>query len=299
MSRWPRVAIVILNWNGVQHTLACLRSLKRITYPNYEIIVVDNASQGDDVAILRQASGGGIRIIENDRNYGFAGGANIGIRQALERGAEFVLLLNNDTMVDPAFLTELVQAFHRLPQAAAVCPKIYHWDRPGVIQSTGGRVSLWRGRARQVGRDEPDQGQYDHPAERDYAEGACMLLSREALEQIGLLDEEYFAYWEEADWCARARGLGFRCYYVPTAVIWHRGVESSTASPRYRYLFRRNAFLFLRKRGRPYHLLTAALYHLLVLGPWFLLRHPLGLPRLAVEAKALLWHLARRVPPGP
>jgi GT2 family glycosyltransferase len=163
-----------------------------------------------------------------------------------------------------------------------------------VIHSTGGRINPWLGAARQVGRDMPDDGRFNRMEERDYADGACMLITRPALERVGLLDEEYFAYWEETDWCARARETGFKCYYVPTARIWHRGSRSTNQESR-QFLFRRNAFLFLRKRKRAYHLVSAILFHVFVLAPLYALRHPTALGRLATEARALFWHASNPV----
>ncbi len=299
----PKVAVIVLNWNGLSDTSECLEALRCVTYPNYQTIVVDNGSEGDDAQVLRERFGGSIHLIENDSNYGFAGGCNIGIRYALDRGADHVLLLNNDAVVDPAFLSGLVQAAEALPYGAALCPKICRYDWPRVLQSTGGRVNPWTGRAWQVGRDRPDDGRYDSVEERDYADGACMLIRREALERVGLLDEDYFAYWEETDWCDRAREAGLKCYYVPSARIWHKEARSSTGSGNRGFLFRRNAFLFLRKRKRSYHLVTAVLFHVFVLVPYHLLRHPASFRRLITDARALLWHLThpvlRRREPAP
>ena len=193
--------------------------------------------------------------------------------------------------VDPRFLDELVRAAVETPDAAALCPKVYFHDRPTVICSTGGRVYPWTGTARQVGRGEEDRGQYDRAAVRDYADGACMLMKGEALDRIGLLDEEYFAYWEETDWCDRAAKAGYRSYYVPTARVWHKTTRSRAPDSGYYYLFRRNALLFLRKRKSPLHLFSATLIYLLVLGPLYLMRHPRAIHRLPAEARALLWHL--------
>jgi len=258
------------------------------------VIVVDNGSQGDDAAAIRQRFGGKVEVIETGRNLGYAGGCNVGIRAALGQGCQFVLLLNNDARVSSDCIAQLMRAAQGLPQAGALCPKIYFAERPNIVQSTGGRVNLWTGTARQVGRGEPDMGQWETLAERDYADGACMLIARPALEAVGLLDEEYFAYWEETDWCFRAREKGFRCYYVPTAHAWHRGASSFSPS-RYHFYYRRGVFMFLRKRATPLHLLTAILYHVLVLAPLFLLKNPAQAGRLAIEARALLWHLRNPV----
>jgi len=293
MKPLPKTAIIVLNWNGLADTCECLNSLRTITYPNRDIIVVDNGSSGDDAQVLQERFSDFIGMIVSPENLGFAGGCNLGIRQALALGADYVLLLNNDVTVDPSFLAEMVRAAEELPDAAALCPKVYFYDRPTVICSTGGRVHPWVGAARQVGRGEEDRGQYDRIAVRDYADGACMLIKREALARVGLLDEEYFAYWEETDWCARASEAGYRSYYVPTARVWHKTARSQAPDNNYYFLFRRNAFLFLRKRKTPLHLLSALLLYLFVLGPFYLIRHPRAIRRLPGEARAFLWHLVR------
>src|SRR3990170_1685388 len=287
----PKVTLVVLNWNGLADTSECLDSLRRITYPNYKTIVVDNGSSGDDARALRERFGDSARVIASPKNLGFAGGCNLAMREALAGDADYVLLLNNDVTVDRRFLDELVRAAEGLPDAAALCPKIYFHDRPTVICSTGGRLNPWAGAARQVGRGEEDRGQYQQVAVRDYADGACMLIKREALERVGLLDEEYFAYWEETDWCARAAEAGYRSYYVSKARIWHKTARSQDPDTGYYYLFRRNALLFLRKRKSLLHLFSALFLYAFVFAPFYLIRHPRAIRRLPGEARALFWHL--------
>lgn len=286
----PQVTIVILNWNGLADTRECLESLRAVTYPNARIIVVDNGSEGGEGRLLSEEFGPFIELLESKTNLGFAGGANLGIRQALQQGADYVLLLNNDTTVDPAFLSALVAAAQTLPDLAAACPRTYFYDRPDVIYSTGGRVSVWKATARQVGRGRPDRGQFERLETRDYADGVCMLLSRAALERVGLLDEDYFAYWEETDWCARARELGLKCYYIPGAKVWHKAVRVQAPDASFHYLYRRNALLFVRKRGTRLQVVSALLMHLFVYGPLYFLRHPTKIARAVAEARALLWH---------
>jgi hypothetical protein len=292
MKDRPKVTLVVLNWNGLADTSECLDALRAVTYPDYQTIVVDNGSSGDDAKALRERFGDSARVIASPENLGFAGGCNLAMREALAGDADYVLLLNNDVTVDRRFLDELVWAAEGLPDAAALCPKIYFHDRPTVICSTGGRLNPWAGAARQVGRGEEDRGQFEQVAERDYADGACMLIKREALERVGLLDEEYFAYWEETDWCARAAEAGYRCYYVPAARVWHKTARSQAPDSDYYYLFRRNALLFLRKRKSPLHLLSAVALYLFVFAPFYLARHPRAVRRLTGEARALLWHLS-------
>ena len=293
----PKVAVVILNWNGLADTSECLDCLGAVTYPNFQTIVVDNGSSGDEARALQERFGDCARVIASPENLGFAGGCNLAMREALAEEPDYVLLLNNDVTVDRRFLDELVRAAEGLPDAAALCPKIYFHDRPTVICSTGGRLNPWAGAARQVGRGEEDRGQYEQVATRDYADGACMLIKREALERVGLLDEEYFAYWEETDWCARAAEAGYRCYYVPAARVWHKTARSQAPDSDYYYLFRRNALLFLRKRKSPLHLLSAVMLYLFVFAPFYLVRHPGAIRRLPGEARALFWHLASLLHP--
>ena len=158
----PRVCIIILNWNGLEDTVECLGSLNKITYPNYEIIVVDNGSRGNDAELLKQRCGDYIHVIENDKNYGFAEGCNIGMRYAIEERADYFLLLNNDTVVDSIFLDELIKTAEN-DIAGIVGPAIYFYDSPDEIQSRGGIVNLYfgnhliggtrqKGRSRDVGR---------------------------------------------------------------------------------------------------------------------------------------------------
>jgi hypothetical protein len=233
-------------------------------------------------------------LIESPANLGFAGGANLGIRYALDQGADYLLLLNNDTIVDRRFLSELVDAAERLDDVAAACPKAYYYDEPDVIYSTGGTVSLWTGSATQIGNRQKDSGQFDVIDTRDYADGVCILMPRQAIESVGLLDEDYFAYWEETDWCARARKSGLRCYYIPGSRIWHKAARVQSPTKQYRFLFRRNALMFVRKRGTPLHVISAVLAHISFYGPRYFLTHPASIARAPAELRALLWHTSNR-----
>ena len=295
----PPVFTVILNWNGLSDTRECIKSLAQADYPNNRIVVVDNGSEADEAAALRTELGDSIDLIESEVNLGFAGGANLGLRYGLDHGADYVLLLNNDTKVDAAFLSALVEAAEARSDIAAVCPKAYYYDEPEVIYSTGGSVNLWTAKARQIGRGQRDVGQFASTVQRDYADGVCILIPRRALETVGLLDEEYFAYWEETDWCMRAREKGLRCYYVPNAKIWHKAVRVQSPTSQYYFLFRRNALMFVRKRGSRLQLLTAVLAHVFVFAPRYFLTHPRNIARAPAELKALLWHAGNQQPRRP
>ena len=291
----PRVTTIILNWNGIEDTRACLESLRKATYPSNRIVVVDNASENDEAQKLESEFEDLIEVVRNERNLGFAGGANVGIRRAREAGSDFVLLLNNDVTVDPGFLEAMVEAAAGYRRPAALCPRAYFMDEPEVIYSTGGSLNTWTGVARQIGRGELDQGQFEHAARRDYADGLCMLIPVSALNTVGLLDEDYFAYWEETDWCIRARDEGLRCYYVPDAKVWHKAERSQEASDAFNYHYRRNALMFVRKRGGTLRFATALASQAFYYAPLYFIRNPRRVGRAIAEVRAAVWHASNRV----
>ncbi len=217
----PKVEIVILNWNGWEDTIECLESLKNNDYTEYTVVVVDNASSGNDVQILRERFGDEITIIENDRNYGFPEGCNIGLRHALQGDSDYILLLNNDTTVDPQFLVELVKIAEQDPEVGIVGSKILYYHAPNRIQAAGGRIIWLIGYIGQYGKQE-DHGQYDGVFERDYVFGTSLLLSRALIEKVGLMDPFYFFGVEEYDYCTRARRAGFKVVYTSASRVWHK-----------------------------------------------------------------------------
>lgn len=219
--KYPKVSIIVLNWNGLEDTTKCLDSLRQITYPDYEVIVVDNASAGDDVAVLKKNYGEYIHLIENDENYGYSEGNNIGMRYALEKGADYILILNNDTVVDPRFLDELVAVAGENANIGVVGSKLYDMTHPDVLQGAGGKLN-WYLEHRQRGQGKKDRGQFDEVADVDFLGGSCMLVRKEAIEKSGLLPTEYFLQWEDIDYCIGVRRQGFRCVYAPKAKIWHK-----------------------------------------------------------------------------
>ena len=290
MGNPPTVAVIILNWNGLADTRECLQSLQAARYSAMRVIVVDNGSKGDDATTLEREFSGFIDVLSLPENLGFAAGANAGIRRALEAHTDFVLLLNNDTVVAPEFLRALVDAASDIPNLAALCPRTHFYDRPRTIYSTGGEVSIWRGVATQVGRGQEDTGQFERLERRGYADGVCMLIPAAALTTVGLFDEQYFAYWEETDWCVRAAERGLHCYYVPQSHIWHKAARSQAPDASFDYLYRRNALLFVRKRGTLAQVVTAFLMHAFVYAPLYLLRNPKRLTRIVPALRALIWH---------
>jgi GT2 family glycosyltransferase len=191
-----------------------------------------------------------LTIIKNDRNYGYAEGNNIGIRMALARGSDYVLLLNNDVVVDPAFLTELVLAAERDEHIGFIGPKAYFYDyfgRTDVIHFAGGIISLGTASARLLGYKQIDRGQFDELQFVDFISGACLLAKKETVLRTGPLRADYFAYWEDVEWCLRGAKLDYKSAYTPNARIWHKiGASKKEKSSTAYYYFGRN-FLWLAK----------------------------------------------------
>jgi GT2 family glycosyltransferase len=218
----PHVAIIVLSWNGRDDTIACLESLERSTWPNASSNVVDNAStDGTGAAVRRRFPD--VRLIETRANLGFAEGNNVGLRAALAHDADYVLLLNNDTIVDPGMLDALVAEAERRPYAGALCPLIYYLDRPDRIWYAGARFDARRGHnGRHTGYGERDFGQYDTVREIGRGTGAAMLVRRAALEAVGFLDGDLFLQVEDVEWSLRMRRAGWRIFFVPAGKVWHR-----------------------------------------------------------------------------
>ncbi len=244
----PRVSIIIVNWNGLQDTLECLKSLGGIDYDNLEIVLVDNGSDGDDLAVLQETYGDRAHFLRNESNLGYAGGNNTGIAFALANlSPDYLLLLNNDIVVDPAFLRELVETAHSDPGIGIIGPKTLDYKEPDILQQAGTRFWAPIGKVRLVGRGEKDLGQHDRETKTDYVQGSCMLIRREVVETIGLLNEEYFLYWEDMEYCLRATKAGFSLAVCPASRVWHKGSASSgRLSGRLMYFGTRNRFFIYR-----------------------------------------------------
>lgn len=254
----PSIAIIVLNWNGRDLTLDCLRSLEGITTPNLRTVLVDNASSDGTVEAVRRRYGARVTTIQNAENLGFAAGNNVGIRRALADGADFVLLLNNDTVVAENFVDHLLAPMLETSAIGITAPKIYYAEPEKQIWFAGGEISMWRGIAKHTGIREIDRGQYDTAHDIDYATGCAFLARRAVFEKVGDLDPGYRAYFEDADFCVRARQAGFRIRYVPAAHVWHR-ISASTGGQ----LSRRKASRklassrrFFARHAKPYHWLT-------------------------------------------
>jgi hypothetical protein len=221
MTVLPSVDIIVLNWNGKQDTLECLSSLHAVEYPRCRVIVVDNGSTDDSVAAIRSGFPEAV-IVETGTNLLFAGGNNAGIRKSLADGTDIIMLLNNDTAVDPGFVGALVRRLQSDRTVGVVGPKILYFAAPKIIWYAGGEISLWTGTMKHRGIRAADDGTFDAPGVTDYATGCCLCATRGAWEKVGLLDESYAMYAEDADWCTRARKAGFGTGYEPAAKVYHK-----------------------------------------------------------------------------
>jgi len=218
------IVAVVLNWNGGEDTLACLESL---AVAEVDAICVDNGS-ADGSADLVAARFPDVELLRNGTNLGYAGGNNVGIRRALELGAEWVWLVNNDATVATDAAAALAVAAESRPDAGVLACKIYLADPPDVLWYAGGRFSTIVGYSgRQDGYGKRDGPAYDRPRDVERASGAAMAVSRAAIARAGLLDEDLFAYVEDVDWCLRISRSGFAVVFVPGARVWHRVSASS------------------------------------------------------------------------
>lgn len=288
---YPLVSIITVNYNHPEVTCELLASLRKITYPNVEIIVVDNASPQDDPAIIPK-SYPEVRFIQSEVNLGFAGGNNLAIR---ESKGEYLLMINNDTEVDPGFLEPLVRKFQSNPGIGGVSPKIMFYHQPDTLQFTGQTpINSFTIRSRGLGFGLKDTGQFDQDAPTSFIHGAAMMVSREVLKKVGLMAESYFLYYEELDWGARIRKAGFELWYVHNSLVLHKeSVSTGRLSPLKTYYMNRSRILYLRRNVTGFTFLVAILYQLCIAIPKNALVFAFSRDKghIAAYNKAVWWHI--------
>lgn len=290
----PSVAIVIVIWNNKKDTVECLESFRGDTYPNKEIIIVDNGSSDDSVEVIR-ASFPEVTLLQTGQNLGFTGGNNVGITYALEKGADYVYLLNNDTTVEPEALAMLVQAADENPDAGLIAPVIHDFDPPRAIWFAGSIVDLRRGAAWHDNARQPERG--EAPYEVPWATGCAMLLRGPLLRALGGFDDRYYLSWEDVDLSLRVRQAGKRVMVAPSSRIYHKGGQSGkNLDGIYGYYTVRNSLLLARKHsGRDY---LRAAFSILSAGLRPCLRsRPFRARRLRLVWDGLWDHLRQRYGP--
>jgi GT2 family glycosyltransferase len=326
---FPKVSIIILNWNGWKDTIECLESLYQIDYPSYDIIVVDNASKDESIQKIKEYANGDIKVkskyftynpenkpikiidytnknldlgnqffrkylflpsnrklilIKNDQNYGFAEGNNIAVRYALKTlNSQYIIFLNNDTVVEKQFVTEMVKYAEKNEKIGIVGSKIYYYDserEKNVIWFAGGSINKWSGKTSHEGRNKVDSNIYNYIKECDFITGCSLLIKCKLLDQLEGFDQTYFAYYEDADLSTRAKKIGWKNIYVPTSKVWHKVSRSTSkngeSSPTSVYYMTRNRIIFTKKHNSKkilYLLCYMAIYrHAACLVKYFILK---------------------------
>jgi GT2 family glycosyltransferase len=256
----PLVSIITINFNNTALTVDLLQSIGYLTYPNVEVIVVDNASKESPVEALHKAYPD-VRLIMSPQNLGFAGGNNLGIKAAK---GDFLFFVNNDTVLTPDMLEGLLGTFEAHPDAGVVSPKVHFYDAPGTIEFAGYEaVNMFSGRNAMVGSKKKDLGQYDQETPTHYAHGCAMMLPAAVVREVGLMPEVYFLYYEELDWCQQIKNKGYTVYYQPKSLIYHK--ESMTVGKRSTlktFYQNRNRILFMRRNAKAWPLMVFTMYYL-------------------------------------
>lgn len=242
----PLVGVIVLCYNGVDLTLECLSSIYKQHYPNLDVMVIDNGSQDGTADIVRTAYPQ-VQVKNTGENLGYAGGNNIGMQIALEHGAEYLFLLNNDTRVYPDCISALVKAISAHSRVGIVGPMVYTWDRGRIISSAGGYIDWRQADAANTGAGEVDRARY--PARLvDYINGCGLMVRRSAIERAGMLDQKYYMYYEETDWCQRVRRAGYEVRFIPEARMRHKApIHSGELGPTTIYYQTRNRLLFFAR----------------------------------------------------
>jgi GT2 family glycosyltransferase len=251
---YPLVSIITVNYNQSEVTCAFIESLNKITYPNFEVIVVDNNSTEDNPLIIKERYPN-IIFIQNPINYGFAAGNNFGLMRAK---GDYVMLINNDIEVPSGFMEPLVEKLESNLKIGAVSPKIKFYYQPDTIQYAGfTRINNKTMRNTAIGYRQKDRGQFDADRETAYAHGAAMMVPMRVVKEVGLMSYIFFLYYEEADWCARIANAGYSMYYVHNSYVLHKeSVSTGKLSALKIYYLNRNRIVFMRRNiyGREFYI---------------------------------------------
>ncbi len=292
----PLVSLITINYNSLEVTMEMLDSVRKLKYSNIEVIVVDNASKEDPKSILNSQYPE-IIYIRSEKNLGFSGGNNLGIKASK---GDFLYFINNDTELIEGSIELILDLFKNVDQLGAVSPLIYH--HPEVHQSEGELiqyagttpVNAMTARNTTIGAGEIDKGQFDKPYPTPYTHGAAMMLPRKVVEKVGMMPEEFFLYYEELDWCEQIRNAGFKIYVEPRAKIYHKeSVSVGKMSTLKTFYLTRNRILFTRRNRSNFEIFLFSLFLLfftlpknlilfLIKGEW---------QHAKVFLKAIFWHL--------
>ena len=292
----PLVSIVTLTWNTTDITCDFLRSInEHCTYDNLEIIIVDNGSKEDPTDVFKSIRPD-VKVILNGKNLGFTGGNNIGIDAA---AGDFLCIVNNDTEFTPGLIEGLLEIFNKYPDAGIASPKFHYFFHKGTLEYAGYPViNVFTGKNAKVGCREQDEGQYNEISITGYAHGGAMMVPRRIIEEVGRLPEEFFIYYEEFDWCEQIKRKGYKVYYQPKSLIYHKeSMTTGKSSPFKTFYVTRNRILFMRRNMSKINLSIFLLYFILFTVPkntfTFLVKRQQE--HLRSFWKGIMWHFNRKI----
>lgn len=290
MSGQALISIIVVNYNSKKDLAELFSSLEQCTYQNTEWIVVDNASKDNDFEALLKQYPNQLKVIHSPENKGFAAANNLGVLEA--KGA-YYLFINPDVVVNPDFLESLVTVMQRNEKIGMVSPKIKYYNEPDFIQYAGStKVNPLTMRNHSHGKNKRDHPLYQVTKSTAYGHGAAMMVPKEVIEQVGLMDERYFLYYEELDWCERIRKAGFEIYYVASSLVYHK-VSQSVQSNSYTQVFymNRNRILFARLNHTIWQVMAYLFYAIFIQTPIYIYRYINKPILLKAYLNGLRWHL--------
>lgn len=266
MENNPRITILILTWNGLEDTIKCLESVKKLAYHNFDVVVVDNHSDKPENEILKEKFGDMIEVLRTDKNLGYAGGNNQGIKYILDhKKSDYIFIINNDTILQSEVLKNLISC---IDEKTGVCgPKINYYHDKNKIQSLGGKINFYSGKFKDIKEDRKEC------FDVDYIVGAAMLVKTEAIRDLGLFKEEYFTYVEDVELCTRIKKAGFRVVSCPKAVIWHKEYASQKNSENTDYYLTRNRLKFMKEHANLMQKIIFSIYFYFFTVPKRILYH--------------------------
>ncbi|MBK6266507.1 glycosyltransferase family 2 protein [Marivirga sp. S37H4] len=285
----PLISIISVHFNGLSVTEAFIQSILRIAYAPVEIIVVDNGSLHEPIAPLIEKYPS-VKFIISEENLGFAGGNNLGIKEA---NGEYFLFINNDTEVPEGFLEPLVSHFIHNERVGMASPVIKYFGTDVIQYAGSGAINHYTGRSVRKGFEEVDKGQYDYSFPTEMIHGAAVMVRRKVIEEIGMMPELFFLYYEELDWCAQAKKAGYEIWVVGQSKVFHKeSMSVGRESPFKLYYMTRNRILYLRRNTRNFQKLSWILFFIFFTIPKSTLLYLVkgNVANLKSFYKGLLWH---------
>ena len=291
MNNQKMVSIIIVNYKDPSDTLDLLNCLAEITYSNFETIIVDNGTDVDRTEQF-QSRLGGVKVYNTTENLGFAGGVNVGITKA---SGDYILLLNNDTIVESGFIEPMVETLNVHKEVGMLSPRILFHDGSNTIQYAGAtNISSWLGRGKKIGFGRIDSLEFSQSKETGLCNGACLMIRKNVIDDVGSFSEDYFMYYEEHDFCLRAKRYGWKAFYVANSRIYHKQSRSmGRENPLKQYYLSRNRILFMRRFSKGFSLFFFYCYYTLLQLPVSVTRHLLKGQMASAKYvfKGLIWNI--------